>query len=364
MRILYGVQTTGRGHLTRARPMVAALKALGHDVRILFSGPPLDPEWLDPVFTPHTVRRGLTFVTRRGRISHLATMLQLRFGEMERDIYAFHTAGIDLIVTDYEPVTARIGWLRDIPTVGIGHLYAFAHRGVPVAGLNLFNRMVMKCFAPASIPLGLHWHHFDRPILPPTVSLEELNRPAGEGGGEDEGRIEGRGAGEDEGGHFLVYMPFESVAEVVGTLNSVRGHRFRFYCRVDAPREEGNVALRPLNRAAFVVDLRRCRGVIANTGFTFISEALHLGKKILTKPLTQQTEQESNALALKRLGMATVVRRLTPATVTTWAEQPNPPPANYPDVLAAVADWIHQGQWDNAEELSETLWSRVSAPTR
>ena len=52
MRILYGVQTTGRGHLTRARPMVAALKARGHDVHILFSGPPLDPEWLDPVFTP------------------------------------------------------------------------------------------------------------------------------------------------------------------------------------------------------------------------------------------------------------------------------------------------------------------------
>ena len=355
MRILYGVQTTGRGHLTRARPMVAALKARGHDVRILFSGPPLDPEWLDPVFEPHTVRRGLTFVTRRGRISHLATMLQLRFGEMERDIYAFDTAGLDLIVTDYEPVTARIGWLRDIPTIGIGHLYAFAHRSVPVAGLNLFNRMVMKCFAPASIPLGLHWHHFDRPILPPTVSLDEFRRPSdGEGGGD--------GDGDGDGEHILVYMPFESVAEVVGTLNAVRGHRFRFYCRVGTPREEGNVELRPLNRAAFVADLLACRGVIANTGFTFISEALHLGRKILTKPLTQQTEQESNALALERLGLGTVVRRLTARSVSDWADRPDPPPANYPDVLAAVADWIHRGRWQDVEELSESLWSRVSAP--
>ena len=346
MRILYGVQTTGRGHITRARPMVAALKARGHDVHILFSGPPLDPEWLDPVFTPYTTRRGLTFVTRSGRISHLATMLQLRFGEMERDIYAFDTTGLDLIVTDYEPISARIGWLRDIPSIGIGHLYAFAHRNVPVAGLNLFNRMVMRCFAPASIPLGMHWHHFDRPILPPTVSLEELGQPA------------------SHGGHILVYMPFESITEVVRTLNAVRGHRFRFYCRVSAPREEGNVELRPLNREAFVADLVGCRGVIANTGFTFISEALHLGKKILTKPLTQQTEQESNALALKRLGLATVVHRLTAGAVADWAKQPDPPPANYPDVLAAVADWILGGRWENSDALAETLWSRVSSARR
>ena len=356
MRILYGVQTTGRGHLTRARPMVAALKARGHDVHILFSGPPLDPEWLDPVFEPWSVRRGLTFVTKRGRISHLETMLQLRFGEMERNIYAFDTAGLDLIVTDYEPVTARIGWLRDIPTIGIGHLYAFAHRSVPVAGLNLFNRMVMKCFAPASIPLGLHWHHFDRPILPPTVSLDEFRRPpVGDGGG--------GGQGKGEGEHILVYMPFESVAEVVETLKAVRGHRFRFYCRISTPREEGNVELRPLNRTAFVADLLACRGVIANTGFTFISEALHVGKKILTKPLTQQTEQESNALALERLGLGTVVRRLTPGAVSDWAGLPDPPPADYPDVLAAVADWIHRGRWQDAEELSESLWSQVSTPT-
>ncbi len=343
MRILYGVQTTGRGHLTRARPLVAALKARGHDVRILFSGPPLDPEWLEPVFSPHSTRRGLTFVTRRGRIRHLETMLQLRFGEMERDIYAFDTAGVDLIVTDYEPITARIGWLRGIPTIGIGHLYAFAHKGVPVAGLNLFNRMVMKHFAPASIPLGMHWHHFERPILPPTVSLEELSRPV------------------TDGEHILVYVPFESITEVTRILNAVPSHRFRFYCRVTAPREERNVELRPLNRDAFVADLLACRGVIANTGFTLVSEALHLGKKILTKPLTQQTEQESNALALKRLGMATVVRRIDPRTVADWADRPNPPAANYPDVLAALADWIDRGGWDDVEGLSAELWSRVSA---
>ena len=91
----YGVQTTGpRTSSPGPGPWCPALKARGHDVHILFRrGLHWSPEWLDPVFEPWSVRRGLTFVTRRGRISHLATMLQLRFGEMERDIYAFDTAG-------------------------------------------------------------------------------------------------------------------------------------------------------------------------------------------------------------------------------------------------------------------------------
>ncbi|MCY3730408.1 MAG: hypothetical protein OXF98_03635 [Rhodospirillaceae bacterium] len=341
MRILYGVQTTGRGHLVRAGPMIAALKHLGHEVHTLFSGPALDPAWLDPVFRPFSVRRGLTFVTRRGRIRYLPTALQLRIGELESDVYGFDTTGVDLVVTDYEPLTARIGWLRDIPRIGIGHLYAFSHPGVPVAGANLLNRTIMKTFAPASIPLGLHWHHFDAPILPPTIAMD------------------GPDPDEVQDDLIVVYMPFESIDEVIGALTPISHRLFRFYCQIGSPERHDNVQLRPFGRASFVADLRRCAGVVTNTGFTLISEALHLGKKILTKPLMHQTEQESNALALERLGLATVTRRLATETVRDWLDRPAPPARHYPDVLKATAEWIHAGRWDTADSLASQLWSGV-----
>ena len=321
--------------------MVAALKDLGHEVHTLFSGPPLDPEWLDPVFSPHSIRRGLTFVSQQGRINHLSTAVQLRIGELERDVYSFDTSSLDLVVTDYEPVTARIGWLHGIPCIGIGHLYAFSYPGVPVAGMNLLNRTVMKYFAPAHIPLGLHWHHFDAPILPPTIAMESP----------DSGTIDEE--------LIVVYMPFESVDDVVRALAPISDRLFRVYCRTSETDSNGNVELRPLDRRSFLTDLLRCGGVVANTGFTFISEALHVGKKILTKPLTHQTEQESNALALRKLGLATVTRRLTTETVRDWVDRPNPPAKNYPDVLGATADWIHRGRWDTAESLASELWSRM-----
>ena len=40
MRILYGVQGTGNGHITRARTMLPALQAAGIDVDFVFSGRP------------------------------------------------------------------------------------------------------------------------------------------------------------------------------------------------------------------------------------------------------------------------------------------------------------------------------------
>jgi len=321
--------------------MVAALKSLGHEVHVLFSGPPLDPEWLDDVFSPHSARRGLTFVTRQGRIRQLSTALGLRLGDLERDIYAFDASGIDLIVTDYEPITARIGWLRGIPSIGIGHLYAFSHPSVPVAGVNLLNQTVMKCFAPAHISLGLHWHHFDAPILPPTIAIEN---PAADT--TDEQLI-------------VVYAPFESVDELIRAVAPIASRLFRIYCGTSVPETHGNVELRPLDRSHFIADLVRCGGVVANTGFSFISEALHVGKKILTKPLTHQTEQESNALALKELGLATVTHRLTTAAIREWVDRPNPPAKSYPDVLGATAEWIHRGRWDTADSLASDLWSRM-----
>ena len=38
MRILYGVQATGNGHITRARVLLPALQAAGVEVDVLLSG--------------------------------------------------------------------------------------------------------------------------------------------------------------------------------------------------------------------------------------------------------------------------------------------------------------------------------------
>ena len=73
MRILYGVQSPGNGHLTRARLLAPAPNERGVEVTWLFSGRPREPLSDMARFGAWAWRRGLTFVHKDGAVDHLAT---------------------------------------------------------------------------------------------------------------------------------------------------------------------------------------------------------------------------------------------------------------------------------------------------
>ena len=64
MNILYGVQGTGQGHISRARAMAAALHRHGVTVTWLFSGRSRQALFDMDCFGDFQHRRGLTFATR------------------------------------------------------------------------------------------------------------------------------------------------------------------------------------------------------------------------------------------------------------------------------------------------------------
>jgi uncharacterized protein (TIGR00661 family) len=338
MRILYGVQTTGNGHLVRSRAMIEALRSLGHEVYTLFSGDGCKEIWNQSFFEPCVRKKGLTFTCSRGRIDYLQTAKGLDLRSFYRDIRRFRAGGFDLVVTDYEPITARIAAKRGIPSIGIGHLYSFAYK-VPVFRWCMpGSRLVMTRFAPVDVPLGLHWHHFGQPILPPTVpdSVRAGKATAGD--------------------KIVVYLPFEDMEQVKGFLARFPEWTFHVYCGCREGRREGNLELRPFSREGFLEDLGDCSGVICNAGFSLVSEALHLGRKVLAKPVAGQIEQESNARALEMLGLGTVMRSLDPVLGQEWLHRPPGPAQDYPDVIAAAARWIDSGDWDVPGELARSLW--------
>jgi uncharacterized protein (TIGR00661 family) len=341
MRILYGVQTTGHGHLVRSTPMIRQLRELGHEVDVLLSGPPPDPDWLTRIGAPLTIRRGLTFAADGGRIRYIRTALQARPFHFVRDVLRNPQPEPDLIVTDYEPITAWMARRRGQRSVGIGHQYAFAWPQVPRAKGNLITRSVMDLFAPVSIPAGAHWAAFGAPVLPPAVAPE----------------IRALARGPVEPDLVVVYLAFDPLERLVPLLQRFPEHRFHVYAKVTAELQHGNVAIRPISRARFVADLARCAGVIANTGFTLTSECLHLGIAVLVKPIEGQLEQESNAVALERLGLGTVTRQLSGQDVQAWLAKPAPAAQHYPDVTATLIQWLNTGAEEPLVALSARLWA-------
>jgi uncharacterized protein (TIGR00661 family) len=339
MRILYGVQTTGHGHIVRATELIGTLRELGHEVRPLLSGRPLKGRWGSEVLARPEVRRGMTFLTHRGRVRILETGLKLGLGRFFYDVLRYDPRGLDLVITDFEPVSALVAWLHGIPSIGIGHLYAFVY-DVPISGKNPLARLLMRSFAAVDHPLGLHWHHFGEPILPPTIPRHV------------------RSNGRTVPGKVLVYLPFEGHEEVMDFLRGVDDCRFFVYSRVPAPSEEGHIHLRPYDRRGFVEDLAECEGVFCNAGFSLISEALHLGTKVLAKPVLKQVEQQSNALALRELDLGTIMQEMDARVLREWLDRDPPAAQHYPDVLASTARWIDARCWDDKRSLVDEVWGR------
>jgi uncharacterized protein (TIGR00661 family) len=337
VKILYGVQCTGNGHLSRSTEIVRGLRLKGHDVHVLLSG--RDPALLSNVaeLRPLTAFHGLYYLTSRGQIDYLATARSLDFARFTRDLRSVDAKGFDLAVTDFEPMTSRLARRHSIPSVAIGHQYAFLH-DVPTAQGNPIGRAVLRHAAPADFVLALHWHHFEQPVLPPVVP-RRLER----------GKVVAR--------KFLVYLPFEHPREVELALRPVRGHNFFIYGLSDQRNDDGHLHWREFSRERFLDDLEDCEGVICNAGFELPSEALHLGKKLLVKPLHGQMEQESNVLALTRLGYGSATREITTDSILNWLR--HPPPAvllEYRNVADCIVNWLHAGCWDDITPLLHATW--------
>ncbi|MBW1778344.1 MAG: hypothetical protein JRJ54_12220 [Deltaproteobacteria bacterium] len=342
-KILYGVQTTGNGHVCRSREVIACLKAMGHEVHVLFSGK--DPRRFAnlEVFHPNQSVDGLTFRTQKGRVHVFSTLLSLNLFRFYRDAARLDAAGYDLIITDFEPFTARLARRYQIPSIGIGHQYAFYY-DIPMGDRCRPYLWILKRFAFCDTPIGLHWYHFNCPIMPPIVP-EGLKR-----------------APKKTMEKILVYLPFEDPETVKGLLSAFDNHRFYIYgmSGVDAAENVQNLCVRPFSRTGFLEDLSECGGVLSNAGFELISEALHIGKKILVKPLKGQMEQESNALALVRLKLGEAMASLDRRCIRKWLDAPHPPAMGYPRTAQIIAQWIHEGRRKEVRQLAEEAWRRTA----
>ncbi|MCA9478277.1 MAG: glycosyltransferase, partial [Nanoarchaeota archaeon] len=159
MKILYGVQGVGNGHLTRSRILIKALKQRGHEVQVIFSGRAEEKFRFVEDFIPYDVYRGLSFATSNGRVDHLKTLKEIRPIQFIKDLSTIKIKDIDLIFSDFEPLTSRAARKHHIPSIGIGHQYAFLYN-IPKTK-NLLAQFILKNYAPVDVGIGLHWHDYD-----------------------------------------------------------------------------------------------------------------------------------------------------------------------------------------------------------
>lgn len=320
MKILYAVQGTGNGHISRSRSMAVELKNANIEVDYLFSGREESNYFDMEIFGNAIYKKGLTFVINNGKVDIWKTILHNDQTAFLRDIDHLDLSPYDLVISDYEPIAAWAARLQNKPCIGIGHQYAFNHN-IPVSHSNMVTRFIMKWFAPASFGIGLHWHHFNQPILPPIIDALP--------------------PGITINNKIVVYLAFEDPAKVHEILSNFPGYTFHVYGGY-GPRNTDHIWYKAPSRDGFKDDLLTCDGVLCNSGFELVSEALTLGKKVLVNPVHGQMEQHSNALALKILNYGETMDTLDTKVIGNWLKKSTVTKIEYPNVAEFIVEWLQK----------------------
>ena len=347
MNILYGIQTTGNGHIGKSRVIVRELKRRGHQVRVIFSGDQQGniPDAED--FEPYRIFKGLTYATENGKINYIKTAPRLDAFSYVRDIMTYNARGTDLVVSDYEPISINIAKRNKIPSLGISHQYVFQH-DVPYPPLQVLVRTIMEYFAPADFVVPIHWHHFGFPVLPPIFMPTRISETPG-----------------DDRRYVIVYLPYEDARKVLKMLESCPvSYDYYFFTDIRKIQQKNNIILFPKDRQNFLNKLAGSRGAILHAGFLANCEAFDLGKKTLVKPIAGQAEQIANAMAIEQLHFGRQMQELNPREVEEWLQMPDIRPMHYPDTGIRFVDWIEQGIFNTPSliALCEELWSRIPIP--
>ena len=285
-------------------------------------------------------REGATFVIKNGGVQLVKTLCNFNPSQLIRDIRQLKINDYDLLVIDYEPITAWAARINKKESIGIGHQYAFYY-DIPIQGGKPLSKNIMKLFAPVTKKVGLHWHHFNQPILPPIVDVDQAA----------ERKIQNN--------KVIVYLPFEEPENLTRGLQKISDHEFYVYHPKFENSNEGNIHKRKISRTTFKDDLITSNVAICNTGFELISECLTLGIRVFTKPLGNQIEQQSNGAALSKLGYATVVKKLSIEDIRSWLKQDDSVKVTYPNTQDSLVRWLLAGATQPLEELANDLWADV-----
>jgi uncharacterized protein (TIGR00661 family) len=284
MRILYGIQGTGNGHISRAKEIIPYLKEYS-DVDVLISGTQSD------VAMNQSVKyrfNGLGYAFgSHGKIDLSRTLMEAKIGRLIHDVRHLPISDYDMIISDFEPISAWAGKLAGKHVVAMSHQASFLSDLSPrPAKRNAFAEGIFKHYAPCNAAIGFHFKRYDNFIHKPIIrkAIRELTPTRND--------------------HITVYMPafhHETLVSIFHKLPEIRWDLFSKHAQVNS--ESRNVTIRPIDDTNFVRSLESCQGLLTGAGFEAPSEALFLGKMLMVVPMSMQYEQQCNAKALRLIGV-------------------------------------------------------------
>ena len=308
--ILYGVNGEGSGHSTRAQEVLSHLKARGHVVHVAsFDRGLRNLRDNFEVTEIHGLR--LSYVNNQVRYRRTLAKNLASVRQRARSIAVLSELAerwkIEVVLTDFEPLCCQLGHRQKLPTISIDNQHCLTNTEVSypkkyrrdAAVAKLVTR-IMTPRADAYLVTSFFTSRVKRPrtfLFPPILRQQIL------------------AAVPTSGEHVLVYVT--SPAPALAKLLSLVRCQFVGY-GFGREGKDGNILYRKPSMDKFLEDLIGAKAVVANAGFSLMTEALHLGKPYLAIPIEHQFEQIFNAYWLDKLGYGTYWEELNKERIESF----------------------------------------------
>lgn len=323
MRILYAIQGTGNGHLTRAMEIIPHLQKKG-ELDILVSGIQAD------IQLPFEVKykfKGLSFIFgKKGGVDYWKTFAKLNSIRFLKEIKKLEIKKYDLIISDFEPISCWAALRAKKECIGLSNQVATLHPLTPKPKKNdPIGKLVLLNYAPTTHNYGFHFKKLGDTFFTPIIRKEirELNVT-------------------DEG-HYTVYLPSFSDDQIVKKLKKITHVKWQVFSKHNKRQYTyNNISIMPINEKQYLRSIAAARGILCNAGFGATSEALFLRKKLLVVPMKKQYEQYCNAEMLKEMGVQ-VITKLNSKNlpiIQNWIDNDSSVEVDYTDQTAAIIDMI------------------------
>lgn len=249
----------------------------------------------------------------------------------------------DLVITDFEPLTCHVGHKQRIPVISIDNQHCLTNAVVSYPRQYRRDAAAAKLVTQLMTPRAnayLVISFFKAPIrkrktflFPPLLRHEILNATA------------------TQGDHVLVYVtsPAPALAKLLGSVHC----RFIAY-GFGREGQDGNIVYKKPSADGFFRDLTSAGAIVANSGFSLVTEALHLGKPYLAVPVSHQFEQIFNAYWLDKSGFGAYWEELNKERVEAFLY-------NLPHYREALAQYPRQGNGALLAKLDSLIAGYTSA---
>lgn len=321
MKILYAIQGTGNGHVSRAREIIPLLKKYG-DVDIVLSGTHTE------VNLGHHIKyrfHGVGFIFgQKGKIDVWRTLKDIRFWEFLKNVKQLPVRDYDLVIQDVEPITAWACKLKGKSCWEMSHQISLNSGKTPkIKGFH-FGHVFLKFYTPRKHKVGFHFKKYDDFIHTAVI------------------RNEVRKLESTNENFYLVYLPAFGDAYLKKLFHQFPEHQFVVFSKhTQTSYNDKNVKFLLIDNEGYLQHLAKCSGLICGAGFEGPSEALFLKKKLICVPMQNQYEQLCNAQALEDLGVPIIWKNKSfYLKLKNWLVHNNTMTLDFPDETEEIVRQI------------------------